>query len=165
MALSFSDGAMKQIAAVRTRYPNAQATCLPVLHIAQAEFGYLPDDAVELVAQTLDLPVEHVYGVVTFYTMFHREPVGQNVLMVCTNIACMLRGGYRVLDRIGERLGIQPGQTTADQKFTLLEEECLAACADAPAVVCGKRYFLRLYNDTDVDQMLTELSARPESEY
>lgn len=167
MALSFSEEARQKVAQVRSRYPNAQAACLPVLHLAQAEFGYLPDEVVELVANTLDLPVAHVYGVVTFYTMFRRrqKPVGENLLMVCTNISCMLRGGYRVLDRISERLGVQVGETTADKKFTLIEEECIAACADAPAVICGRRYFLRLDSDEKVDQMLAELTAHSEPEY
>jgi len=167
MALSFSDEAMQKIAAARSRYPNAQAACLPVIHIAQAEFGYLPDEVIELVASTLELPVAHVHGVVTFYTMFRRrrQPVGENMLMVCTNISCMLRGGYRVLDRISQKLGIQVDETTPDKKFTLIEEECLAACADAPAVICGPRYFLNLDSDEKVDRMLQELAAHPEPEY
>ena len=161
MALAFSEQAAKRIAEVRTRYPNSQAACLPVLHIAQREFGYLPDEAVDLVARTLELEPAHVWGVVTFYTMFHRKPVGENVLLVCTNVSCMLRGGTRILDRVATQLGIRPGETTADGKFTLIEEECLAACADAPMAVCGPKYFLRL-DDTKVDQMLAELRAAPQ---
>jgi NADH-quinone oxidoreductase E subunit len=163
MALAFSEQAAKQIAAIRSRYPEAQAACLPVLHVAQREFGYLPDEAIELVATTLDIPAAHVFGVVTFYTMFHREPVGKNTLMVCTNVSCMLRGGYRVLARIQDQLGIEPGETTEDGMFTLIEEECLAACADAPCVVVGRRYFLRL-DETKVDAMLGELRSKPQSE-
>jgi NADH-quinone oxidoreductase E subunit len=157
MALAFSAEATKKIEAIRARYPDVQAACLPVLHLAQDAFGYLSDDAIRLVAATLGLPEAHVFGVVTFYTMFNRAPVGKHVLRVCTNVSCMLGGGYEVLRRVEEKLGIKPGETTADGRFTLVEEECLAACADAPMAICGPRYFLRL-DDRAVDKMLDELS-------
>ena len=165
MAYAFSEQAAKRIEHLRSRYPTSQAALLPVLHLAQAEFGHLPDEVVELVSTTLDLPVAHVYGVVTFYVMYHRHPVGENVLMVCTNVSCMLRGGYEVLSRIEKQLGVKAGETTADGKFTVLEEECLAACADAPAVICGKRYFYRLDEAGKVEQMLEELRAHPERDH
>ncbi|HZU83374.1 MAG TPA: NAD(P)H-dependent oxidoreductase subunit E [Polyangiaceae bacterium] len=155
MALAFSPQTTQKIDAIRARYPTAQAACLPVLHVAQSEFGYLSDDAIRLVAATLGLPEAHVFGVVTFYTMFHREPVGRNVLRVCTNVACMLRGGYDVLRRVGEKLGVAPGGTSKDG-ITVIEEECLAACADAPMAICGQTYYLRL-DDAKVDAMLDEL--------
>ncbi|MSP61487.1 MAG: NAD(P)H-dependent oxidoreductase subunit E [Myxococcales bacterium] len=164
MPLAFSDSTLKQIADLRARYPDAQAACMPVLHLAQDEFGHLGDDAIHLVAETLDLPDAHVYGVVTFYTMFRREPSGKNVLRVCTNVSCMITGGYDVLARVCKRLGIQPGQKTADGLFSLVEEECLAACADAPATVCGQKYYLRLDTPAKVDAMLDELARVPEQE-
>ena len=132
MALEFSAPAKQQIERLRSRYPTRQAALLPVLHIAQDEFGYLSDEAIDLVAGTLSLPPAHVYGVVTFYTMFHREPRGTNELMVCTNVSCMLRGAYDILGHIEKRLGIKKGETTSDGAFTIVEEECLAACANAP---------------------------------
>ncbi len=156
MALAFSPAAAKEIEAVRARYPDAQAACLPVLHIAQDEFGWLSDEALKLVAHTLGLPEAHVFGVVTFYTMFHRHPVGRKEIMVCTNVSCMLGGGYQVLEQVSKKLGIKPGETTADGEFTLIEEECLAACADAPMAICGQKYFLRL-DSAKVDAMLDEL--------
>jgi NADH-quinone oxidoreductase E subunit len=163
MALAFSPEAAKQVELLRSRYPDAQAACLPVLHLAQDEFGHLSDDALRLVAATLGLPEAHVFGVVTFYTMFHRAPVGKNVLMVCTNVSCMLTGGYKVLEQLSKTLGIKPGETTSDGNFTLIEEECLAACADAPATICGRKYYLRLDSPQKVDAMLTELRAQSPS--
>lgn len=159
MALDFSTQAKQQIERLLTRYPTKQAALLPVLHLAQDEFGHLPDDALELVAKTLDLPPAHVFGVITFYTMFHRARTGSNHLMVCTNIACMLRGGDEILDHIGKTLDIQPGQTTPDGAFTLIEEECLAACANAPMMVCGTDYFLDL-TPAKVDVILDDLRKR-----
>ena len=156
MALAFSPQAAKRVSDTVSRYPDAQAACLPVLHIAQDEFGYLSDEALRLVAATLKLPEAHVFGVVTFYMMFHRHPVGKKYLMVCTNVSCMLRGGYEVLKRVEQRLGIKPGQTSKEG-ITLVEEECLAACSSAPMAICEKKYFLNLLDPKTVDAMLDEI--------
>ncbi len=160
MPLAFSTEQLQQIAAIRARYPNAQAACLPVLHLSKDVFGFLSDEALELVARTLALPPAHVFGVATFYTMYHRKPVGKHVLMMCTNVSCMLRSGYDTLHRLEAVLGIKAGQTTPDGEFTLVEEECLAACADAPAMICGPRYFLRLTPDK-VEEALDECRRMP----
>ena len=158
MAVLFSDNAKRRIAETCARYPTMQAALLPVLHIAQEEFGDVRDEVAQLVAETLGLPYAHVHGVVTFYTMYHRHKTGKNVLLVCTNVSCMLRGAYDVLGHIEKRLGVKPGQTTADGKFTLHEEECLAACANAPMMICGERYFLDL-DASKVDRILDELGT------
>jgi NADH-quinone oxidoreductase E subunit len=159
MALEFSVQAKQQIDRLLTRYPNKQAALLPVLHVAQDEFGYLPDDALDLVARTLELPASHVYGVITFYTMFHRARTGTNHLMVCTNVSCQLKGGYEILHHVEKKLNIKAGETTADGAFTLIEEECLAACANAPMMICGNEYFLDL-TPAKVDVVLDELRKK-----
>jgi len=159
MPLEFNAESKQAIAKLLPRYPNKQAALLPLLHLAQDQFGYLPDEALELVAKTLELPPAHVFGVVTFYTMFHRHPHGANELMVCTNAACMLRGGYEILHHIEKRLGIKAGETTPDGAFTVVEEECLAACANAPMMICGTEYFLDL-DEKKVDDILMQLRKR-----
>jgi NADH-quinone oxidoreductase E subunit len=164
MSVQFSAEAKKKLDAVVARYPNSMAACLPALHIAQAELGPLTPEVQQAVADYLKLPVAHVYGVVTFYTMFHQKPVGKNVLMVCTNVSCMLRGAYDILHHIEESLGIKPGQTTEDGMFTLVEEECLAACANAPMMICGPTYHLDLTKEK-VDRALADLRANPRSEH
>ena len=163
MSLQFSDDALKKIDDLAGRYPSKQPVVLAALHLAQKEFGHLSDDALRLVASTLDLPYPHVYGVATFYTMFRREPGGKTTLRVCTNISCMLRGAYDVLDAFKRRTKLEVGESNED--FTLVEEECIAACANAPAVVCGTKYYLDVTPD-QVDRIVTELTAnpRPESE-
>ena len=163
MPLDFSAQSKQRIERVVAQYPHKQAALLPVLHIAQDEFGYLPDDALELVARTLDLSPAHVYGVITFYTMFHREKHGRNELMVCTNVSCMLRGAYDILHYLEKKLGIKAGETTPDGAFTIVEEECLAACANAPMMICGNDYFLDLTPqkiDTIVDDLRKRWQAR-----
>lgn len=157
MALAFSPTTAQKIEQLVKRYPEPQAACIPTLHLAQDEFGHLSDEVLQLVAATLKLPEAHVLGVATFYTMFHRHPVGKKYLMVCTNISCMLRGAYDVLAHVEKRLGIKPGETSKEG-ITLVEEECLAACADAPMAICERKYFLRLDAAT-VDAMLDEIIA------
>jgi NADH-quinone oxidoreductase E subunit len=159
MALEFSVQAKQQIDRLLTRYPNKQAALLPVLHVAQDEFGYLPDEALDLVAKTLELPAAHVYGVITFYTMFHRARTGTNHLMVCTNVSCQLKGGYDILHHVEKKLNIKTGETTPDGAFTLIEEECLAACANAPMMICGTEYFLDL-TPAKVDVILDDLRKK-----
>ena len=156
MALGFPESAQKRVAATVRLYPDKQAALLPLLHIAQKEFGELTTEVQDLVAATLELPPSHVYGVVTFYTMFHQHKTGRYELMVCTNVSCMLKGGYDILAHLERRLGIRVGQTTADGLFTLVEEECLAACCDAPMMVCGDDYHMRL-DAQKVDQILDQL--------
>jgi NADH-quinone oxidoreductase E subunit len=164
MPVQLTPAAKKKLDAVVQRYPSRQAACLPALHIAQAELGPLTDEVQQAVADYLGLPIAHVYGVVTFYTMFHQKPVGKNVLMVCTNISCMLRGGYDILEHIERKLGCRRGETTADGTFTIVEEECLAACANAPMMICGPEYYLDLTTDK-VDKVLAELRQNPRSEH
>jgi NADH-quinone oxidoreductase E subunit len=163
MSLEFTAEAQKKIEALCARYPTKQPVVLAALHLAQKEHGHLSDEALALVARTLDLPLAHVHGVATFYTMFRREPAGKNVLRVCTNISCMLRGAYDVLETFERKLGCKKGETRGD--FTIIEEECIAACANAPAVICGTRYFLDVGVE-HVDKILEELrhQPRPDSE-
>lgn len=163
MTPQFSAQAKQKLDALRQRYPSSQPVVLAALHLAQAEHGDLRDDVLRLVAETLDLPYAHVFGVATFYTMFRRTPGGTNTLRVCTNVSCMLRGAYDVLRAFEKQLGLRAGQSNAD--FSLVEEECIAACANAPAIVCGTRYFLDVTPE-QVAGIVAELKAepRPESE-
>jgi len=166
LSLEFSADARKKLAAACERYAvsgTKQPVVLLALHLAQKEHGHLSDDVLRLVAATLDLPYAHVYGVATFYTMFRREPGGTTTIRMCTNISCMLRGGYDVLAAFEQKLGLKKGHS--NQEFTLVEEECIAACANAPCAVAGTRSFLDI-TPAQVDQLVAELrrEPRPESE-
>lgn len=167
MSLEFSADAQKKIAALCERYLPASKTKKPVvmaaLHLAQKEFGHLSEDAMRLVAQTLDLPYAHVYGVATFYTMYKLEPAGTTTIRMCTNISCMLRDGYEVLAAFEKQLDVKKGGTTANKKFHLVEEECIAACANAPCAVVGTKYFLDIV-PSDVAKILAELERDPSPE-
>jgi NADH-quinone oxidoreductase E subunit len=161
MSLEFSADAKKKIAAACERYPTKQPVVMVALHLAQKEHGHLSDDALRLVARTLDLPYAHVYGVATFYTMYRLEPGGRQTIRMCTNISCMLRDGYDVLAAFEAKLGLKPGESNAD--FTLIEEECIAACANAPCAVVGTEYFLDITPD-QVDGIIARLQAQPHPE-
>ncbi len=163
MALVFSESTQKRVSATVKLYPERQAALLPVLHIAQKEFGQLSPEVIDLVSRTLELPESHVYGVVTFYTMFHQEKHGRHELLVCTNVSCMLKGGYEILAHLERKLGIKAGETTPDGMFTLVEEECLAACTDAPMMICGDEYYLRL-DAAAVDKAIDRLRTLPAKE-
>jgi NADH-quinone oxidoreductase subunit E len=159
MPLVLSEAARRRILAVRSRYPDPQAACLPALWIAQDELGAVTDEAVDIVARELGLPPAHVYGVVTFYGMYRREPVGRHHLQLCTNIACWANGAYDLLAHLEEELGIEPGQTTPDGLFTLSEVECLAACGQAPMMLCDRTYHYDLTREK-VTRLLADLRAR-----
>src|SRR5204863_5094979 len=147
MSLEFSADARKKIDALCERYPSKQPVVMAALHLAQKEHGHLSDDALRLVARTLSLPYAHVYGVATFYTMYRREPAGTTTIRMCTNISCMLRRGYEVLEAFESALGVKRGKSTPDGKIQLVEEECIAACANAPCAVVGTEYYLDITPD------------------
>ncbi len=161
MSLKFSEEANSKLEVLYGRYPSKQPVILAALHLAQKEFGDLRDEVIEVVAETLDLPKAHVFGVVTFYTMFRRQQGGTTTIRVCTNVACMLRNGYDVLAAFENKLGLKRGESNKD--FSLVEEECIAACANAPAVVCGTKYFLDVTPD-QVDEIVDFLKSNPHPE-
>ena len=161
MSLEFSADGQTKIRALSERYPTKQPVVLAALHLAQKEHGQLDDAVLELVARTLGLPIAHVYGVATFYTMFRREPGGRTTVRVCTNISCMLRDGYAVLEAFEARLGLKRGESNAE--FTLVEEECIAACANAPCAVVGTEYLLDIKPE-QVGDIVERLEAHPHPE-
>jgi NADH-quinone oxidoreductase E subunit len=158
MALTFSQESQDKIKKLRSRYPNDMAACLPLLHLAQEEFGWVSQEAMDLVAETLELPPAHVYGVATFYTMYNKVKVGTYHLQVCTNVSCMLCGAYDVRGRVENKLGIKVGETTPDGMFTLTEVECLAYCGTAPAVQVNDDIY-ELVSPDKVDELIDKLKA------
>jgi len=158
--LKFSEQALREYQEVLGHYPTRLAALLPTLWLAQREFGCLSDDAMEYVARLMELPPAHVRAVVSFYTMFHRKPVGRWLLDVCTNVSCRLRGADRILDSIRRRLAIDVGQTTPDGKFTLGAVECLASCGTAPMLQLNQERFHENLTEESVLKLIDELAAR-----
>lgn len=156
MSPKFSLDSERQIAELLPKYPTRMAACLPVLWIAQEQFGWISEEVIGLVAERLGLERSHVYGVVSFYTMYNRQPRGRYHVQVCTNIACMLRDAYEVLRRFEQELGIKRGESTEDGLFTLEEVECLAACGTAPCVRVNDDYHEPVRPE-DVNDLLEKL--------
>jgi NADH-quinone oxidoreductase subunit E len=133
-----SDAARNEIRRLMALYEHRQSALLPALFIAQNEFGYLSEEALRGVAETLNLPASEVASVASFYSLLYLKPVGRHVIQVCTNLACMLNGCHAVMRGLQDTLGLAPGETSADGRFTLRAVECLAACDQAPALIIGE---------------------------
>ncbi len=140
MAFEFSPETLKQFDEVVSRYPEKKSAILPVLYMAQKEFGHLSQEAIEYVASLMDIPTARLYGIVTFYTMLNMRPVGRHHLQICRTLPCALRGSERITNHIKNKLGINLGETTPDGKFTLSEVECLASCGTAPVMQSNDDY-------------------------
>jgi len=152
----FSEQNLKKIEELRRRYPTSKALILPVLWIAQEQFGWISPETMEYVARLLDLPFGHVYGVVTFYTMFNTKPVGKYHLQICTNVSCQLLGAEKLMEHICNRLDIKVGETTDDKKFTVSEVECLGSCGTAPMIQVNDDFRENL-TEEKIDELLSNM--------
>ena len=141
------------------KYPadQKQSAVMAALAIAQEELGWLSSEAIECVANYLEMPPMAAYEVASFYNMYDLKPVGKYKLTVCTNLPCALSGGYHAGDYIQKKLGITYGETTADGKFTLKEGECMGACGDAPVMIVNNRRMCNCMQPGEIDKLLAEL--------
>ncbi len=158
--MQFSAHKLQEVQTIIARYPEGKqkSALIPVLHLAQEEFGgWLSSDTMDYVASLLSLEPIEVYEVATFYSMFNLKPVGKYLFEVCQTGPCMLNGSDGIVDYIYEKLGIRPGETTADGMFTLKTVECLGACGYAPMMQLGKHYREHLTREK-VDQLIEECS-------
>lgn len=141
---AFSSDAEARFAEIVRRYPNYRAALIPVLRLAQEEFGYLSVPVMEYVAERLELPPSKVLQVATFYTMFKKRPSGKYHIEVCTSVPCCMMGGYGILRHLEKKLGVHAGETTTDGRFLVTEAECLAACGNAPLIQIDSVYYEKL---------------------
>jgi NADH-quinone oxidoreductase subunit E len=126
---------------VRARFPEgSRSATLPALRLAQAEYGWLSPEALEEVADALDLTPAYCKAVASFYDMYHLEPIGRHLVEVCTNLSCALVGAQRVVDAFEEELGLAPGETSDDGEITFRTVECLGGCGYATVVAVDHRY-------------------------
>ena len=156
MSPEFSDKARKKIDEIVARYPQKEAAILPLLHITQQEFGFISPDSEKRVADILGIKPIRVREVVSFYTMLNTEPVGKYHIQVCSNLSCSLLGAEKLIDYLKDKLGIEPGQTTEDKKFTLSLVECLGACEQAPSMMINFDYYGHL-DKKKIDKILDGL--------
>ena len=158
--VKFSDAAMADIQRYISHYPEGRqkSAILPILHIAQAEFGgWVSPEVMDKVAEILDIQPIEVYEVATFYTMFNLKPVGKHVLEVCRTGPCCLRGADQLIDMLKEKLGVEEGGTSADGMFTLKPVECLASCGTGPMLQLREKFYENLDTEERVDAFLEQM--------
>ncbi|MDH7464089.1 NADH-quinone oxidoreductase subunit NuoE [Chitinophagaceae bacterium 26-R-25] len=153
----FTEERLAKVKEIIARYPDGKqkSALLPVLHLAQEQFGWLSSETMDYVAGLLQIEPIEVYEVATFYSMYNLKPVGKYMFEVCQTGPCMVRGSEDIIEYIKQKLGIKVGETTADGLFTLKTVECLGACGYAPMMQLGKHYREHLTKEK-VDAIIEE---------
>jgi NADH-quinone oxidoreductase subunit E len=145
---------------LRDVYPESRSAVMPALRLAQERYGWLSPEALREVADALDLTPAYCKAIASFYDMYHLQPVGRHSVEVCTNLSCALAGAQRVVEALGEELGVAPGETTEDGAITFRTIECAGGCGYAPVVVVDGRY-REPVNPDDVPALVEDLRAEP----
>ncbi|MGM0471790.1 MAG: NADH-quinone oxidoreductase subunit NuoE [Bacillota bacterium] len=146
---------LKPLREVLANYTNEEKNIIPILQDVQEEYGYLPQDVLKEISESIDLAFSKIYGVATFYSQFHLEPRGDNIIRVCMGTACHVRGGEAVFEAVKDELGIDDGETTEDLKFTLESVACIGACGLAPVIMVNDQTHGRMTPDK-VSEVLEE---------
>ncbi|PJZ67658.1 NADH-quinone oxidoreductase subunit E [Leptospira wolffii] len=159
MSYTFSSESETRISKLLEMFPDKRSVILPGLYLLQKEHGFVSREGMEALAQRIGDPISlaHVYGVATFYTLYNKKPVGKFHIQVCGTSSCYIRGNDKLQDHICSKLGIEPGDTTPDGKFTVEEVECLGACGYAPMVQINEEYCENLTFEK-IDQILKDLA-------
>jgi NADH-quinone oxidoreductase subunit E len=152
----------QEIDSILARYAQKRSAVLPILYIAQDEYGHLTDEAIREVAEIVQMPPTDVFEVVGFYTLFYNRPVGKWVLQVCDDVPCCFLGAEQIVADLESKLGVKADETTPDGMFTVQRVKCLADCDYAPVVQANLEYY-RNMTPEKVDAMLAELRQRAES--
>lgn len=164
--MMLSESTRQRIDLEVAKYPpeQKQSAVIAALSIVQQEQGWVSPEAEKAVADYLGMPPIAVHEVTTFYNMFNTRPVARFKLSVCTNLPCALSGGTAALKHLCDRLGVAPGETTADGLFTVQESECLGACGDAPAMLVNDRRLCSFMQPERLDALIDELRAAASKE-
>lgn len=156
MSFTFTEENLKKIEEVRKKYPTALAAVMPTIYIAQEQNGFISNEAMEEIALVLGIDKVNVLSVVTFYTMYHTKPMGKHHVQVCTNVSCMLKGGYEIWDQVKNKLGLDHMGVSRDGNFSLEEVECMGACGYAPMLAVNEDFYENLTKEK-VEEILDSL--------
>lgn len=152
--MEFSAETLKEVEWTISRYPRKEAAMLPVLHLAQKQFGYISTDVMALVAKTLEVPISRVQDVASFYTMYHHQPVGKYHIQVCHTLGCAINGAAQLVTYLEEKCGVKVnGGISADGKFSITRVECLGSCGTAPMMQVNDDYYENL-TKVRVDELI-----------
>ena len=149
-------GFQKKLDALVASYPKPETALIPALHLCQSELRHVPTEFQAFIADKLGMTPAHVRGVVTFYEMFSEKPHGRYLLQVCKTLPCMLAGSEVLLEHLQAKLGLKPGQTTQDGRFSLITVECLACCDGGPSLMVNETLYKRV-STAEADRILAEL--------
>ena len=136
----FTFANMEKVENILFQYPDKRSATLPLLHLAQSEKGYISGAVINTVAGLVDCHPAVVMDCVSFYTMLYTKPQGRHIIQVCQTLSCSLNGADALVDHVTDKYGINPGETTEDDRFTLMKVECLGSCGTAPVVQINKDY-------------------------
>lgn len=156
----FDENELKEAHDILSKFPNKMSGTLPLLWMLQEKFGWISRESMEYVGQLCEVPYDHVLGVVTFYTMYNKKPVGKVHLQICTNVSCMLRGADRIYDHISHKYHIKNKETTEDGVYTIERVECLGSCATAPMMQVNNKEFYENLDINTIDALLEELKQK-----
>lgn len=134
-AFKLSDETRQLIEAEKHHYEDSRAASIEALKIVQQQHGWVPDEAIKMIAEMLDIPASDVEGVATFYSQIYRSPVGRHVIRYCDSVVCFVNGYQKIQQALEDALKIKPGETTADKRFTLLPTCCLGKCDKGPCMM------------------------------
>jgi len=156
MSFKFTEENLKRIEHARKKYPTALAAVMDTVYIAQEQNGYISAEVMSEIAGVLGVDKVNVLSVVTFYTMYHTKPMGRYHVQVCTNVSCMLKGGYKIWEQVKDKLGLENMGVSTDGKFSLEEVECMGACGYAPMLAVNEDFYENL-NREKVEEILDSL--------
>ena len=156
MEFKFTQENLNKIEQETKKYPHPKPAVMAALYLGQEQNGFISNEVIKEVADVLGITAEEVLGVVTFYTMYHQKPMGKFHIQVCTNVSCMLRGGYEIWDQVKDKFGIEHLGVTIDQKFSLEEVECMGSCGTAPMIAVNEDYYENLTKE-QVEKILESL--------
>lgn len=158
MEFKFTPENLERIEKETQKYPVRKPAVMAALYIAQEQNGFISNEVIKEVAKVLEISAEEVLGVVTFYTMYHQKQMGKYHIQVCTNVSCLLRGGYEIWNQVKDKFGIDHMGVTEDKKFSLEEVECMGSCGTAPMIAVNEDFYDNLSKEK-VEEILTSLGG------
>jgi NADH-quinone oxidoreductase E subunit len=156
MDFKFTENNLKRIEQEIKKYPISKPAVMAALYIGEEQNGFISYEVIKEIAEVLGMTTEEVLGVVTFYTMYHQKQMGKFHIQVCTNVSCMLRGGYEIWNQVKDKFGLDHMGVTEDQKFSLEEVECMGSCGTAPMIAVNEDYYENLSKEK-VEEILSSL--------
>jgi len=159
MSFKFTQENLEKIEKEVKKYPVRKPAVMAALYLGQEQNGFISIEVIREVANVLSITAEEVLGVVTFYTMYHQKPMGKFHIQVCTNVSCMLRGGYEIWDQVKNKFGIDHMGVTEDESFSLEEVECMGSCGTAPMIAINEDFYENLSKEK-VEEILNSLGSK-----